>query len=136
MKYDDKNVLINYRIQQARAALEEAGVLLSMGNGQSHTWCRESGLLCHVLFCSCYQHIDKVPRKHSGAIALFDEEFVKKGIFSKELSRNLHNTFESRQASDYMAATPIDREEAEEIIQNAIAFLEAIEKYLQEACLD
>jgi len=40
--------------------------------------------------------------KHTGAIALFDREFVKKGIFDKELSKTLHRAFELRQKGDYM----------------------------------
>ncbi|MFZ2631666.1 MAG: HEPN domain-containing protein [Desulfosalsimonadaceae bacterium] len=135
MKDNDKQILINYRIQQARAALEEADVLFSL----SKTTFGAVNRAYYAMFYSVLailQHIDKVPRKHSGAIALFDSEFVKKGIFPKELSRNLHNAFESRQTSDYLAATPICREDAEEIIQNAIAFLKTIEKYLQDACLE
>ncbi len=38
--------------------------------------------------------------KHSGAIALFDREFVRTGIFSPELSRALHLAFQRRQVHD------------------------------------
>jgi hypothetical protein len=43
------------------------------------------------------QKIGKVPSKHTGVISLFDTEFVVKGIFHKELSRNFHKAFEMRQ---------------------------------------
>ncbi len=77
------------------------------------------------------QQIDKVPRKHSGALALFDSEFVKKGVFSKELSRYLHNAFESRQVSDYQTIEAVCREDAEEIFNNATNFVQAVEAYLK-----
>lgn len=134
MKDNDKQVLINYRIQQARAALEEANVLFFQGKTTFGAVNRAYYAMFYSVL-AILQYIDMVPRKHSGAIALFDSEFVKKGIFSKELSRHLHYAFESRQTSDYLVATPICREDTEEIIQNATAFLKIIEKYLQDTCL-
>jgi hypothetical protein len=45
----------------------------------------------------------KETSKHSGVIALFDRDFVKKGLFSKDFSRWLHAAFDMRQRSDYAA---------------------------------
>jgi uncharacterized protein (UPF0332 family) len=130
MTDNDKHALISYRIEQARAALEEAGVLLSHGKTTFGAVNRAYYAMFYAVL-AVLQYIDKVPRKHSGAIALFDLEFVKKGIFSKQISRNLHNAFESRQTSDYLAATSISREEAEEIIRNATDFVKIIQEYLK-----
>jgi uncharacterized protein len=47
------------------------------------------------------QKASKTPSKHTDVIDLFDTEFVLKGIFPKELSRDLHKAFELRQVSDY-----------------------------------
>jgi uncharacterized protein (UPF0332 family) len=44
--------------------------------------------------------------KHSGAIALFDREFVKTGIFPKELSMALHRAFALRQKGDRTCPFP------------------------------
>ncbi len=38
--------------------------------------------------------------KHYRAIFLFDREFIKSGIFDKELSKTLHRSFELRQKGD------------------------------------
>jgi len=133
MKDNDKQVLIKYRIQQAWAALEEADVLFEHGKTTFGAVNRAYYAMFYSVL-AILQHMDKVPRKHSGAIALFDSEFVKKGIFPKKLSRDLHHAFESRQTSDYLAGSPICREDAEEIIQKARTFLEAMEKYLLDNC--
>lgn len=45
----------------------------------------------------------KETSKHSGAIALFNKDFVKQGIFKKDYSRWLHDAFDLRQRSDYAA---------------------------------
>jgi uncharacterized protein (UPF0332 family) len=53
--------------------------------------------------------------KHSGAIALFDREFVKPGIFPKELSKTLHRAFELRQKGDYLEDAEITLSDIEEV---------------------
>jgi uncharacterized protein (UPF0332 family) len=40
------------------------------------------------------------PSKHSGAVALFDGQFVKTELFGKDFSRWLHEAFDLRQRSD------------------------------------
>ena len=130
MKDDDLQVLIHYRMEQARSALEEADVLLSRSKTTFGAVNRAYYAMFYAVL-ALLQQIGKIPRKHSGALTLFDSEFVKKGIFSIELSRHLHNAFESRQVSDYQVAEPICREDAEEILQNAVKFIQTIEEYLE-----
>jgi uncharacterized protein (UPF0332 family) len=79
------------------------------------------------------QQVEKVPRKHSGAIALFDSEFVKKGVFRKELSSYLNQAFAACQDSDYHAIEPISFEITDAIIGNASVFVQTIEAYLNGA---
>jgi len=43
------------------------------------------------------QTIGKTPRKHKGALTLFDTEFIRTGLLSKELSGALHELFDARQ---------------------------------------
>jgi uncharacterized protein (UPF0332 family) len=76
------------------------------------------------------QKIGKVPRKHSGAISLFDTELVLKGLFSKELSKDLHDIFNLRQVSDYQVIETVTSEDAETALKRAEGFVEAIRKYL------
>jgi uncharacterized protein (UPF0332 family) len=125
----ERHILIQYRLEQARAALEEATLLMAKGRTTLGAVNRPYYAMFYSVL-ALLQHINKVPRKHSGALALFDSEFVKKGIFLKEMSSHLHRAFESRQVSDYHMIDPIGREDAEEIISNATNFLKTIEKYL------
>jgi uncharacterized protein (UPF0332 family) len=76
------------------------------------------------------QKISKVPSKHSGVISLFDKEFVKKGIFEKDLSKDLHKAFELRQTIDYKIIEPIKSDRAEEIWNKAVRFVQKLEHYL------
>jgi uncharacterized protein (UPF0332 family) len=81
------------------------------------------------------QKIGKVPSKHTGVISLFDTEFVVKGIFHKELSRNFHKAFEMRQTFDYQVMEQTSATKAQEILQNAVLFVKVVSKYLLE-CAD
>jgi uncharacterized protein (UPF0332 family) len=58
------------------------------------------------------QTINRIPRKHEGAISLFDREFVHKGLLSRELSADLHRVFEARQQDDYQKLEPVSLDEA------------------------
>jgi uncharacterized protein (UPF0332 family) len=73
------------------------------------------------------QDIGKVAGKHTGAIGLFDTEFVLKSVFSRELSRDLHKAFDSRQVSDYQPVRPTTSEEAKEYITKARRFVAEVE---------
>ena len=70
--------------------------------------------------------------KHKGAITLFDRDFVKSGVFTKDLSRWLHETFNLRLASDYAPFFQPAQEEAEESLERAKTFVSAVKAYLAE----
>ena len=68
--------------------------------------------------------------KHSGAIALFDREFVKTGAVPKEMSKALHRAFELRQKGDYMEETEVTSDDVAEIRPVAEQFVESAEQFL------
>ena len=81
-----------------------------------------------VLALGVYKQI--VLSKHSQAIAFFDKEFVKTGIFPRELSRSLHLGFDQRQVSDYGDIWTVNQKEAETIFSEAGLFVDDIGDYL------
>jgi uncharacterized protein (UPF0332 family) len=68
--------------------------------------------------------------KHSGAISLFDREFVKAGAFDKRLSKSLHRAFNLRQESDYSPEKSVSYESALNQQEDAVEFVEALWQYL------
>ena len=68
--------------------------------------------------------------KHSGAIALFDREYVKTGLFPKEMSKALHRAFELRQKGDYLEEAEVAAEDIAEIRPAAERFVEGAEAML------
>ncbi|MBL7161605.1 MAG: HEPN domain-containing protein [Anaerolineales bacterium] len=120
--------LSKYRVQQAHETLHEAEILFREG-----AW---RGAVNRSYYAMFYAALALVTvrsystSKHAGVIAFFDREFIKTGIFPKELSRNFHLAFDQRQVQDYGEFTVINDTLAQETLANAITFVDAIETYL------
>jgi uncharacterized protein (UPF0332 family) len=130
MKKDEVSELIRWRLEQAESVLSDAKFLLE-GKRSPLSIVNRSYYAMFYASLALLQKIGKVPSKHAGVIGLFDTEFVLKGVFPKEMSKNLHRAFELRQISDYSAREPVSPEKARETFQNAVNFVEAVTTYLQ-----
>lgn len=75
-------------------------------------------------------------RKHQGAIAFFDREFVRTEVLSKELSASLHEAFDLRLEADYAELSQPTEDEVLGVLQGAEAFTTAIEAYLRRQLAD
>lgn len=69
--------------------------------------------------------------KHSGVIAYFNQNYVKEGVFSKELSKIIRMASENREKADYLDFFIALKEEAERQILRAEEFVDAIKMYLE-----
>jgi len=128
---DEKiKALISYRLEQARESLKAAEILLKDELLTSAINRAYYAMFYAVLALLAIEK--KETSKHSGAISLFDKDYVKKGIFPKELSRWLHDAFDLRQRSDYAVQYVPSREEAEEIINQAVSFVSHVSEKLRE----
>ena len=91
---EEVRTLINYRMEEARDALEEASILLQSRKAR--------GALNRVYYAMFYAVLGLLASKqlsvakHSGAIALFHREFVKKGVIPVEVAKFLDIAFDLR----------------------------------------
>ena len=69
---------------------------------------------------------------HSGVIAFFNQNFVKTGVFPKELSKIIRYASGNREKADYMDFFVVSKEEAEKQIIQAQEFRRYIEIYLKD----
>ena len=118
----------NALIKKAHRYLKSAEILLRDKDFESSVsrayyamfYCAEAVLLTKNLSFS----------SHKGVISAFGEHFVKTGIFPKEFGRELNRAFEKRQIGDYEYTSLISDEEAEEILNNGMQFVNTIEDWL------
>jgi uncharacterized protein (UPF0332 family) len=126
---ENRKTLIEYRLTQARDSIREADVLNQSGMSRRSVMNRLYYAMFYAVL-ALLQEKEMGTSKHSGAIALFDREYVKTGAFPKEMSKALHRAFELRQKGDYMEETEVTAEDIAEIRPAAEKFVEYAERYL------
>jgi uncharacterized protein (UPF0332 family) len=121
--------LIKHRLKQADDSVEEAKVLLKEKMSPRAVINRLYYAMFYAVL-ALLQEKQLGTSKHIGAISLFDKEFVKTGIFDKGMSKALHRAFELRQKGDYMEQAEVTKKDVDEILPEAINFVNKIKKYL------
>lgn len=128
---DNRKALIEYRLTQAKDSIREADVLHQSGMSLRSVMNRLYYSMFYAVL-ALLQEKEMGTSKHSGAISLFDREYVKTGCFPKEMSRTLHRAFALRQKGDYMEETEVTIKDIEEIRPIAEEFVACVEKYLSQ----
>ena len=134
MKPEQLVALIDYRLEQAHETLREAEILLNESALRGAINRAYYAMFYSVLALLATKRIGT--SKHSAIIAAFDREFVKTGVFTRDLSRSLHLAFDRRQTHDYGEMIQIDRQTAADTLAEARAFVLNVEAYLQSIALD
>lgn len=131
MNPEDIKTLVSIRLQQAAECLNDARILQSMETG-NRTIVNRSYYAAFYSLLALLQTTGKIPRKHRGAINLFDAEFIKEGILPKELSRSVHWLFNERNKDDYTSVEPVSLEDSQKALTIAEQFVQAIRDYLHQ----
>ena len=121
--------LVKLRMQQARETLHEAHILLAEHASRGAVNRAYYAMFYAVLAILATKGLGS--SKHSGAISLFDREFVKLGDLSKKSSRSLHMAFEHRQRADYGELIQVDEPTVTRVIQEADTFIQNIQAYMK-----
>ena len=120
--------LLRYRMRQANDSLREATILRQAD--------AQRGAVNRAYYAMFYALLALLATKqlgtsrHSGAISLFDREFVKTGVFAPDLSKALHLAFDRRQIHDYGEMIDPDIDASGEVIADATRFVAAVRQYL------
>lgn len=127
---EERKALIEYRLEQADESLESARILWE------HKKYRPSVSRSYYAMFYAVQALltrkELITSKHSGTIAVFNREFVKKKLVDKEFSRWLQEAFDLRQRADYREMFKVTSERAKAVLENAHSFVEEIKKKLNE----
>jgi uncharacterized protein (UPF0332 family) len=125
---DNLRALIEYRLEQAEESLEASKILLEKQLIRPSINRSYYAMFYSVLALLATRK--KETSKHSGAIALFDREFVKTGILSKGFSRFLHDAFDLRQRSDYAIGHNPAEEDGKRTLDQALSFVTEVKQLL------
>lgn len=122
-------ILIHHRLAQAEEALADAVLLFEQKRFRSAANRSYYAMFYAVLALS--NLTEQSVSKHSGAIALFDREFVKTGTFGKELSKWLHEAFQERQRADYAELSVVTVDDAERALDHARLFVMQLRGFIE-----
>jgi len=71
-------------------------------------------------------------KKHSGVISYFQQHYIKTGIFERKFSEYVKEAFTIRTDSDYKDFYIVSKNDAEEQLDHAYQFINAIENYINQ----
>ena len=119
------NELVNYRLQRAYEALEDARIL-----AKAARW----NTCVNRLYYACFYAVSALliqnglsSSKHTGIRSFFNRHYVKTGKVTKEMAQIYNDLFERRQESDYLDFIHFEESEVRPWISNAEAFIKHIE---------
>lgn len=120
--------LARWRLEKARKTFSEGQELLdaNMYNGAVNRFYYAAFHAARALLA--IKGLDS--SKHSGVISLFNREFVKPGLISKESAKTLAMAFAERSEADYDDFKEFDEEETKRIKQDIENFMKEAKKYL------
>lgn len=127
MTADNTRTLVQYRLEQAEDTLRAATLL--MEHSLSGVMNRSYYAMFYVVLALLASR-QLETSKHSGAISLFDREFVHMGVFPRELSRWLHQAFRQRLAADYAPLNTVTEDEARQVLDEASQFVAQVKAHL------
>ena len=125
---DRMKELAKYRFQTSLENITDAKIMLDNGR-YKNALNRGYYSIFHSIKAVCaLDGFDS--SRHSGVISHFNQNYVKTGIFPKELSKIIRSASENREKADYLDFFVASREEAEKQIKRAEFFAESIKAYL------
>lgn len=122
--------LSKYRYLCCNEALEDAKIMYDAGRYKNSLNRAYYAIFHGLRAVNALDGFDS--SKHSGVISHFNQNYVKSGIFPKEVSRLIKLASEKREEADYLDFYVASKKEAEEQIENAETFRKWIETYLRE----
>ena len=126
---ENRMSLIKFRLEQAHECLESSQLEISSG---LYRGAANRSYYCVFHAMRAVLAIDGFDsKKHQGIIAAFRQRYIKTGIFPTIFSDIIKDAFENRGKSDYDDFFIISKEDATEQIENAKAFLAAVEDYVK-----
>ena len=128
MTIDDKRAIITYRIQKSSQVMIEARDNAKLGH-----WSLVANRLYYALFhAGSALVLDKgyTIKSHSGLICLLGQEFVIKGLLTKDDAKLVSRLFNMRQTGDYDDFDDWDEQDVFPLIEKTERLLDKINSLL------
>jgi uncharacterized protein (UPF0332 family) len=128
MTNEQKQDLIQYRFVNAQKTLAEVDVLIQ--NNLCNTAVNRLYYACFYAVSALLLHNDINTRTHTGAIQMFGQHFINKGIITEAAGNFYTKVFTMRRKCDYEDFIDYDREDVLILIEPAHDLINQIRKVL------
>ncbi|MDR2145268.1 MAG: HEPN domain-containing protein [Tannerella sp.] len=125
LSIDERKAVVAYRLQKAQNAINEARETAKLGYW--HTAANRLYYACFYAVTALLLKNGLQANTHSGVISVLGQNFVNKGIISKEENRLYGNLFELRHSGDYDDWKILDEKDVLHYIQPAEDLIKKIE---------
>lgn len=122
--------LVQYRMERASEAMEEARILSENGHYNAAV---------NRLYYACFYATQALLLKHhiaatthAGVKSMLGLHFVSKGIISIDHGKTFNTLFEKRHSSDYEAFAYCDKDLIDDLTPLAIAYISRIKELLED----
>ena len=130
LQEEDRKILINLRLNNAKITLEE--VIFLVQNGKWRTAANRLYYACYYAVGALLVCYEITARTHTGVINQLGLHFVTKGLISVEQGKFYRSLFYLRQSGDYDDWFEIKDTDILPRLEPAKKFIETIEKLIQE----
>lgn len=128
MKQEVKT-LINYRLERAHEALDEALILLERGH--ANTFINRLYYACFYAVSALLLTKELSSSKHSGVRALFLQNFVKSEVVDRKMGKLYDKLFDTRQKGDYADLVRFNLDEVRPWLKDVENFVESLERLIK-----
>ena len=129
MTIENRNELVQYRLEAAKEKLHSAQVLFDDGSYKDSI-----GRSYYAMFTAIRALLATEEQdfsKHSGVISYFQKEYIKSGKFDKKYSKYISKAFQIRNNTDYSDFFIASRQDAKEQLDRAKEFYNEIQIYIE-----
>ena len=128
MPDNQRNTLAKYRLAKSIECSLVAKSLIMEGH-YNHSVNRSYYAIFHVIrSVLALEGVDF--KKHSGVFSYFQQHYIKTGIFERKYSEYIKEAFSLRTDSDYKDFYIVSKEDAQEQLDHARQFINAVEDYI------
>jgi len=122
---EEQQVLVNYRLERANEAVEEAKLLFAAGHLHAYV---------NRLYYACFYVVSAIlltrkisTSKHSHLRSLLHRDYIKAGLIPTHLGKHFDLLFNNRQKGDYADLIVFEADEVAEWLQKTQEFVQFVE---------
>lgn len=129
MKEQERNELVNYRLNRARETIQEVEILID--NQLWSTAVNRIYYACFYAVSALLLHHQINAQTHSGIRRMFGLKFIKTGLIDKELGKFYTDIFDKRITGDYDDFVEFDANEVKSFVKPASLLIRKLEQIIE-----